>query len=76
MINELVSSSSRICNIFNVTFFETANKFLLDKHLMHSQASNNTISPKDSFVLLEITETESTKVVNSLKNKILAGFAY
>jgi hypothetical protein len=73
--NETDASSSRICNMFNVTFFETVYKPLLDKNLMHSQTINNTISQKDSFVLLEITETELTNVVHRLKNKKSAGFA-
>jgi hypothetical protein len=35
--DDTVPSPSRIYNIFNVTFLETVNKFLLDKNLMHSQ---------------------------------------
>jgi hypothetical protein len=33
--NEIVSSPSRTCNIFNKTFVETVNKLILDKNLMH-----------------------------------------
>jgi hypothetical protein len=44
--NDTLSSTSRICNIFNFTFFETANKLLLDIILMHSQTSNNNNKPK------------------------------
>jgi hypothetical protein len=67
--NETVSSPSKICRILNVTILDTVNKLLLDKNLMHSQASSNTISQKDSLALLEIKETELTKVIKSLKNK-------
>jgi hypothetical protein len=45
--NEIVSSPSRICNIFNVTFLDTINKLLFDKNLMHSQTSNNIICQRD-----------------------------
>jgi hypothetical protein len=54
------------CNIFNVTFLGTINK-LTWQNLVYPQTSNNII--KDSFVLLEITETKLIKVIHSLKNK-------
>jgi hypothetical protein len=56
-----------------VIFLETVNKPLLEKNLMHSPISNNTISQKDTFVLLEITEPKLTKVVHKLKRIKLAG---
>ena len=39
--NDIVSSPSRTCNIFNKTFIETVNKLILDKNLLHPQTSNN-----------------------------------
>jgi hypothetical protein len=46
-----MKQSQGICKIFNVTFLESINKLLLEKNLVYSQ------NQKDSFVLLEITET-------------------
>jgi hypothetical protein len=60
---EIITSPSRTCNIFNKTFTETVSKFMLEKSL-HKQ---------DSFVLLEITETELIKIIQSMKNKKSAG---
>jgi hypothetical protein len=40
---------------------------------MHPQTSNNIISPKDSLVLLEITETDLIEVIQGMKNKKSAG---
>jgi hypothetical protein len=71
--NEIVSSPSRTCNIFNKTFIETVNKLTLDKSPLQPQTSNNKISLKDSLVLLEIIETELIKVIHSMKNKKSAG---
>jgi hypothetical protein len=65
--NEIVTNPSRICNIFNKTFIETVSKLMLDKKPPHT--SNNITNLKDSFVLLEITETELIKIIQSLKNK-------
>jgi hypothetical protein len=67
--NEIVTSPSRICNIFNKTFIEMV--FKLDKKLPHT--SNNITNLKDSFVLLEITQTELIKIIQSMKNKKSAG---
>jgi hypothetical protein len=44
---------------------------MLDKN--PPQTSNNVISVKDSLVLLEITETELIKIIQSMKNKKSAG---
>jgi hypothetical protein len=52
--NEIVTSPSRICNIFNKTFIETVRKLMLDKKPPHT--SDNITYLKDSFVLLEITD--------------------
>ena len=71
--NDIVSSPSRTCNIFNKTFIETVNKLILYKNLLHPQISNNNISIKDSLVLLEITETKFIKVIQGMKNKNSAG---
>jgi hypothetical protein len=57
-----------MCNIFNVTFLETVNKLLPDKNFMHSQTSSNTRTQEDWF-LLEITETELSKVVQRWRSK-------
>jgi hypothetical protein len=57
--NEIVTSPSRTCYIFNKTFIETVSKLMLDKKL--PQTSNNIRNIKDSFVLLEITEMELIK---------------
>jgi hypothetical protein len=65
--NEIVTSPSKTCNIFNKTFKETD----IDKK--PPQTSNNIISVKDSLVLLEITETELIKIILSMKNKKSAG---
>jgi uncharacterized membrane protein YukC len=40
---------------------------MLDKTPPHT--SNNITNLKDSFVLLEITETELIKIIRSMKNK-------
>jgi hypothetical protein len=47
--NEIVTSQSRTCNIFNKTFIETVSKPMLDKKL--PQTRNNIISVKDSLIL-------------------------
>jgi hypothetical protein len=70
---QIVSSPSRICNIFNKTFVETVNNLILDKNLIHPQISNNIVSLKDSFVLLEITEAYLIKIIHSMTNKMSAG---
>jgi hypothetical protein len=62
---------SRTCNIFNKTCIETVSKLMLDKK--PPQTSNNIISVKDSLFLLEITETELIKIIQSMKNKKSAG---
>ena len=48
------------------------NKLELDKNLMHPQINNknnNIKSIKDSFVLLEIAETDMIKVFQSMNDK-------
>jgi hypothetical protein len=69
--NETVTSPSRTCNIFNKTLIETVSKLMLDKK--PPQTSNSITNLKDSFVLLEITETELIKIIQSMKNKKSAG---
>jgi hypothetical protein len=69
--NEIVTSPSRTCNIFNKTFLETVSKLMLDEN--PPQTSNNILSVKDSLVLSEITETELIKIIQSMKNKKSAG---
>jgi hypothetical protein len=63
--NEIVTSPSRKCNIFNKTFIETVSKLMLDKK--PPQTSNSITN------LLEITETELIKIIQSLRNKKSAG---
>jgi hypothetical protein len=67
--NEIVSSLSKIRNIFNKSFVETGSKFICDKTSTHIQTTNNKINLRDSFALLEITETELIKVIQGMKNK-------
>ena len=61
--NGIVLSPSRICNIFDKTFTEMVNKLVVGKNLMHPQINNIIISINDSLVLLEITETDLSKVI-------------
>jgi hypothetical protein len=53
--NEIVTIPSRTCNIFNKNFLETVCKFMRGKKTPH--ISNDITNLKDSFVLIEITET-------------------
>jgi hypothetical protein len=49
------------------------NEFISDKTSAHIQISNNKMNLKDSFALLEITESEVIKVIQSMKNKKSSG---
>jgi hypothetical protein len=69
--NEIVTSPSRTCNIFNKTFTETISKLMFDKK--PPQTSINITNQKDSSALLEITEMELIKLIQSMKNKKSAG---
>jgi hypothetical protein len=57
--NEIVTNPSRIRNIFNKTFIETVCKVMFDEKPPHT--SNNITNLKDTFGLLEITETKLIK---------------
>jgi hypothetical protein len=66
--NEIVSSPSRTCKIFNKAIVEMGNKLILDNNLNQAQTSNNIVNLKDSFVLLEI-ESDVIKTIHGMNNK-------
>jgi hypothetical protein len=64
-------NNTRTSNIFNKTFIEMVCKPMPDNKPPHT--SNNITNLKDSFILLEITETELIKIIQSMKKKKSAG---